>query len=208
MSHRWVWAGVAGGALAIALAIGGCEKSSTSPVVTDAVSGTLRDPGGNPVPGAVVILESDGPRPDGLSLFTQVDSDGAGRFSFANLEAGAYIVGTRHAGLAVAVRVSVPRTDPVSLTLQPAGRLVGTAQYSDRTRHDGIAIYPPLAISGSMTDSTGAWAFEVVPVGTWRVVAEAFGSSDYRTDTATVVVQALQTTAAPPLVLARIVIVP
>ena len=90
------------GLLNLCQAAAQARSSSQASAGTLTLEGTVRDPAGNLVPDATVLLENGGqPRP------LETTTDAQGRFAFANLSPGLYTLRARKAGQADAIRDSI-----------------------------------------------------------------------------------------------------
>lgn len=175
--------------LSAALVLNGCEEGSATQTTTgQGLHGTLVDIHGKPVTGARVKAwpAASGPnglpnRPDSLTA-TVAETDAQGRYALQGLEAGVYnLYGETDQGQA---SVLIPRVkyleDAVDLgtdTLAESGIIRG------KVLADGRALTPAFCyLQGStfvaLTDSSGAFALEGIPAGTYRLnyVSQGYGS--------------------------------
>jgi len=120
--------------------LAGCSDNGPTGPTYFTVSGVVRDGGGTPVPGAEVEASSEGAIQGSLALVAFGETDSAGAFHFGQLPAGRYVVSAFSGSTSAAVRIVVPATASVPLTLAPGGRLTGVARFLARTRHDGIGV--------------------------------------------------------------------
>ncbi|HTV74661.1 MAG TPA: TonB-dependent receptor [Candidatus Acidoferrales bacterium] len=98
--------------LFVALLLGTAQAAQAQQTGSAAVSGTVRSVDGKPIVGALISLRGNGP-------ISVTRSDGAGRFSFAALAPGVYIIHVSAIGYATLSgrTVEVTGTEPASLAL-------------------------------------------------------------------------------------------
>lgn len=202
------------------------------------VAGTVLTAGGRPQEGAVVSLErlTNGmpaavhealraasatvpasPVATGLApLSTPGDAvrvtttDAAGRFSFAGLGDGEYLLEARaghHRANGQSLRIpalltpEMAETTFVDIALQPTGTFSGTALLWGVTNFQSTVVYIPRSSSVAVTDEDGDYVLYDVPIGTHPVVATHEGWLD--ATTGGTLTAAGDSVALPPLELAR-----
>jgi hypothetical protein len=106
-------------------------------------------------------------------------TDAQGRFSFAEVAEGDYILVARlpdHTSAATSLHVPVPGATSHSyyfaLRLAPSGQLYGHATLIGAADHGGTRIGVGGTSLSTVTDSTGNYLLASVPLGTWTVVAQ------------------------------------
>lgn len=170
--------------LAGSLALVSCANDSPTepaPKVTvhRTVTAVLRDSLGNPVEGASLAwtAQFDSAGLTEVRLAT-TDEDG---LSMQVLAQGGWIVATtpgpQAAGASLVVNGeerALADTQVVALTMHTASRMQGTVLLAGRTDHRGTIVSGDVGGS-TVTDSTGAWALDGVPLGRWTVKMEQFG---------------------------------
>jgi hypothetical protein len=194
------FAALASASLLVALLTAGCGKDTPTPVTpkarTMSVTGVATLEQGAPAEGAALWLESAPSarvaRIERLRLGSEARSiagtasdmrstvaDAAGRFAFADVPSGDYILTANmpnHMVATIPVHVretgaSASDTVFVPLQLVPAGRLGGHATLESATDHRGIVVYLQGTSSVALTDPAGGYAMRDVPLGTWTLVA-------------------------------------
>ncbi len=207
----------------LALAVSSCDDAPPLAPVPDApeasgavVAGTVRVPDGDAVAGVAVSLE---PLRDGIpaSVWARVHApaaelrgggaageaaaaapraavtDAHGRFAFAGVEPGAYLVRSSardHRAGAGTAQVLPPaevaaETTFVDIALVPVGKVHGTATLSGHGgSHANTIVYVGGTSNVAVTDDTGAWLLDDVPVGTHGIRATHPGWHDATTTAA------------------------
>lgn len=202
--------------VAVAVIAPGCGGDSTvappAPAPSVGVTGVATKEQGAPAAGAVVWLEAaHAARPARVDRLRVVASDparakagraaagstdelrstiadGNGRFAFANVAAGDYILTCRlpdHLAATTAVHVheagAAADTVFVQVRLAPSGRFGGRASLEGATSHNGTVVYLQGTSTVAITDPSGEYAMRDVPLGTWTVVATRAGYIDAST---------------------------
>lgn len=198
-------------ALVSFLFVSGCsQRESAFEPLRDApsgpvVSGQVRDGQGAAMADAVVTLEPivagmtarvreriQAERRDAYASLDGGDraavrstvSDARGRFAFAGVSPGAYLVtGSRRDHLAGIERVDVPtavtaETTFVDLALTPTGSFYGTVTLENATDHQSTVVYVQGTSFVAVTNPSGVYTISGVPVGSWTVRATHPGYID------------------------------
>lgn len=110
-------------------------------------------------------------------------SDRSGRFAFAGVDAGDYLVTgvARHyqAGVAhVTVQTVQAETTFVDIHLSPTGTISGSATLENETNHAGIVVYVDGTSFVAVTNAAGRYVMTDVPVGTHRFTGMHAGYRD------------------------------
>ena len=166
-----------------------------------AIEGEVRDPGGQPIAGAVVVLSREtrdrlsGTLPAGLAV-----SDWDGRFEFEDTRPGQHVVSASARGFAAALTPSFElkarQRRQVSLTLQPGGQVlqgrvldegggpIPGARVTARITLSGGALLPgPAKLLQALADGEGRYELALSP-REYTVRAEASGYAAFETTVA------------------------
>ncbi len=174
------------------------------------VSGLVSDPAGASIANAVVTLE---PIEGGVSASVRARlraarakgatleatpggsaglasgvrsavADPRGRFAFAGVSPGAYLVtGNSRDHLAGVERIVVPsatevETTFVDIALTPTGSFYGSVTLENATNHQSTIVYVQGTSFAAVTNPAGVYTISGVPVGTWTVRATHPGYID------------------------------
>ena len=145
----------------------------------------LADSLGAPIPGATLAATSlfD---VNGFAIVIYGSTDAAGEATL-QMRAGPWIVSARAADGRVAgshSTILAPPPNPdsvlVRLVARAPSRIEGHARLAGRTDHRGILV-SAIGIDGAaaVTDSSGAYAIDRVPPGTWALFFGALGFGDH-----------------------------
>jgi RNA polymerase sigma factor (sigma-70 family) len=141
------------------------------------LAGEVRDEGGGPVPGAWVLAQRRSGVVTSGTRFVAV-SDETGRFGLT-LAPDAYYVTVRAEGYAPrAEEVGVTRAQTRVFRLTPAARVAGSAVDASGAAVSGAAVTledGPGGTRRGQTDASGAFAFDDVQPGRYRLVGRAAG---------------------------------
>ncbi len=200
---------VFGLAAALAALVWGCSDQSppTEPLsgieVRDGavLSGTVLDTGGRPAPDAVLALERlEGgvsatvgralsgahAAADKAEGVRSAVSDRAGRFTFAGLDAGTYLLTSSlrdHAGDSRSLEIppgaaANAETTFVDIQLVPTGTFLGQATLENAVDHTGTVVFLEGTSYVAVTDAAGGYSLTGVPVGAWPARAMHVGYLD------------------------------
>lgn len=189
---------ILGAAALLALAVWGCSEQDvpTEPLsgITSGdgaiLRGTVRDTGGKPAGDAVLALErcEGGMAASVLRALAGESaatakagpvratvSDREGRFTFAALDAGSYLLTSSlrdHAGDTRALEIlpgaaANAETTFVDIQLTPTGTFLGNATRENEADHTGTVVYLEGTSYVAVTDAAGDYSLTGVPVGTW-----------------------------------------
>lgn len=132
------------------------------------VSGAVIGPDDRPVAGARVWLRSNE-----MSVWENAKSDEAGKFSFAGLKEGTYLVNGSSEGLTnssseVSAKAGGP---PVTLRMAKALKIEGTVRFADGRPVVGaqVSASSEKGGSGAQTDGTGAFEMDGLTAGTYSL---------------------------------------
>jgi hypothetical protein len=177
---RTVWAA----ALALAVAMASCGRSPTEPVppvtMHRTVTVLVRDSLGAPAADAGVFWVARFDSADiGETRFSRSDDDGV---ALQVLAEGPWVVtvtasSARVAGASFVVAGewrAAADTQVVRLVLHAASRLTGSATLAGRGEHSGTLVSSEAGVV-AVTDSTGAWAMDGIPLGRWPLTMFHFG---------------------------------
>ncbi|MBK6900850.1 MAG: carboxypeptidase regulatory-like domain-containing protein [bacterium] len=165
------------------------------------LSGTVLDTGGRPAPDAVLALErlegglsaTVGRALSGASATADKSgdvrsavSDRAGRFAFAGLDAGTYLLTSSlrdHAGDSRSLEIppgvaANAETTFVDIQLVPTGTFLGNATLENAVDHTGTVVYLEGTSYVAVTDAAGDYSLTGVPVGAWPARAMRAGYLD------------------------------
>ena len=168
------------------------------------LSGTVLDTGGRPAPDAVLALErlegglsaTVGRALSGASATADKSgdvrsavSDRAGRFVFAGLDAGAYLLTSSlrdHAGDSRGLEIppgvaANAETTFVDIQLVPTGTFLGNATLENAVDHTGTVVFLEGTSYVAVTDAAGDYSLTGVPVGAWPARAMHAGYLDDNT---------------------------
>lgn len=166
-------------------ALASCSESPTEPpprtVVHRTVTVVVRDSLGTPAENAAVLWVA---RFDSAGVsetrFSMTDNEGA---DLQVLAEGPWVVsvaaapGSRVAGASFVVSGAARAaadTQVVRLVLHTGSRVTGSATLAGRTEHSGTIVSSETG-GFAVTDSTGAWAMDGVPLGRWPLTMFHFG---------------------------------
>ncbi len=147
---------------------------------TGRLTGTLRDADGvTPVASATVTFKSLGQNPLTVSVATAAD----GSFEFDRVPVGSFSLTARTVtGLGTAGQGSIPADGAsvvVSLVLEATGSVVGLVRLPDgvsAARGVSVTLSSAQITAVSATDNTGAFAFQSIPLGSFRLdLLDPFG---------------------------------
>ena len=174
---------VASALIAGLFALASCSESPTEPAPTVTVHRTvtavLRDSLGDPITPASLVWTAQFDSAGLVEVrFASTDANGENR---QVLSQGGWIVttapGPRAAGASLVVagaERAAADTQVVLLTMHAASRMRGTVTLAGRTDHRGTIVTGD-AGGITLTDSTGAWQLDGVPLGRWTMWTEHHG---------------------------------
>lgn len=171
---------LAGAALA---AVPSCSKSPTEPeprpVVHRTVTAVLRDSLGNPLPSETLVWTSQF-AVDGLITIFEASTDAEGECAVVLAEGG-WCVATRpgphSAGGSLVVSGpgrAASDTQLVRLIRHTSSRVTGTITLAGRVDHSGTIVTPECG-GLAVTDPSGTWIIDGLPLGRWQVNAYQLG---------------------------------
>jgi len=174
---------VASALIAGLFALASCSEDPTEPApkvtVHRTVTAVSRDSLGDPVAPASLVWTAQF---DSAGLtevrYASTDANGENRQVLAQ---GGWIVSTapgpRAAGASLVVagaERAAADTQVVQLTMHTASRMEGRVRLAGRTDHRGTIVTGDVG-GFTVTDSTGAWALDGVPLGRWTIWTEQLG---------------------------------
>lgn len=219
--------------LMLLMASCGGENMTLEPVTQPvaAVAGTVRNPEGTPLADVVVTLdrlvngraasvdkllgegdlqpESKAGAADATTSLRSTVTDDAGRYAFADVPAGSYVLEGRladHLAASRQVQKAAGDTTFVDIDLTPTGTLTGVVDRIDVADDRGTVVYVEGTSYVAVSAADGSYAMTGVPIGPRQLFAEYPGY--VRDQESATLSTAGETVAVPAMSLARILNMP